>query len=186
MSTFPTHTIDSAPAGSRPILEAVQSGLGSIPNLFGVFASSPALLTAYTTLGELQDKSTAFDETERQVLFLSISNENGCGYCVAAHSTISGMKGVAPEVVAALRDGSPLPTARLEALRTFALAVVQNRGWASDELQPFFAAGFEAQHALEVVLATAFKTLSNFTNHLAEPALDGMFSSQAWTKPASV
>ncbi len=186
MSNFPIHTIESAPAASRPVLEAVQAGLGSIPNLFGAFASSPAILKAYTSLSKLQDEETAFNETERQVLFLSISAENGCGYCVAAHTTISGMKGVDVAVVDAVRDGRKLEDARLEALRTFAVAVVQNRGWAGDELETFLAAGFEAQHALEVVLAVAFKTLSNFTTHLSGIEVDGMFAKAAWSKPAAV
>ena len=187
MSNFTIHTVDTAPEASRPILEAVQQGLGTIPNLFGVFASSPAILKAYTSLSELQDAETAFDETERQVLFLSISAENRCGYCVAAHSTISGMKGVDAEVVQAVRDGSALPTPRLEALRSFALAVVGQRGWvAGPEFDAFLAAGFEQRHALEVVLAVAFKTISNYTTHLSGVELDAMFAPQAWSKPAVV
>jgi uncharacterized peroxidase-related enzyme len=187
MSNFPIHTVSTAPEGSRPVLEAVQQGLGSIPNLFGVFAESPAILKAYTTLSELQDAETAFDETERQVLFLSISAQNGCGYCVAAHSTISGMKGVDADVVRAVREDGPLPTPKLEALRTYARAVVAQRGWtAGADLDAFLAAGWTQRAALEVVLAVAFKTLSNFTTHVSGVELDAMFARQAWTAPAGI
>lgn len=186
MTTFPIHNAETAPAGAQPILEAVQKSMGSIPNLFGVFASSPALLKAYTSLADLQDKETAFDETERQLVFLTVSVTNDCEYCVAAHSTIASMKGVPAEVATAVRDGSALPTAKLEALRTFARTMVEQRGWVGREaLEAFLAAGYTQQHVLEVVLAVAFKTLSNFTNHIAATPLDDAFAPQAWSRTAA-
>lgn len=187
MSRLPVHTVESAPAASRPILEGARKGLGFVPNLFGVMASSPALLEAYTSLSALQDARSSFDETERQVLFLSISARNGCEYCVAAHSTISGMKKVPDEVVSAVREGAELPEPRLEALRAFALEVVERRGWVDGPaLEAFRAAGYGDAHVLEVVLAVAFKTLSNYTNHLAGTDLDEAFQPRAWSAPAGV
>lgn len=45
MSRIPTPgAIDSAPAGSRALLEAVRRQLGVVPNLFRVVANSPAAL----------------------------------------------------------------------------------------------------------------------------------------------
>ena len=186
MSTYPIHDTDTAPEGSRAILEATKKSLGAIPNLFGVFASSPAVLEGYTTLSGLLEKSTAFDETERQTLFLSISAENDCRYCVAAHSAISAAKRVSDDVVDAVRSGAPLPSPKLEALRTFALEVVRNRGWVGEEAQAaFFEAGYTQRHVLEVVLAVAFKTISNYTNHVSGTPLDSMFEAKAW-EPAAV
>ena len=40
------------------------------------------------------------------------------------------------------------------------------------------------QHVLEVILAIAFKTLSNYTNHVAETPLDAPFAKNAWARPA--
>ena len=187
MTTFHLHTPQTAPAGSDAILEGAQKGMGFVPNLFAVLAESPAALEAYTTLAGLQDRQTDFSETERQVLFLSISARNSCDYCVAAHSTISGMKNVPADVVAALRDGTSLPDAKLEALRTFALAVVDKRGFVdASDLEAFLAAGYAQRHVLEVVLAVAFKTISNFTNHIVRTPLDEAFQPQAWSAPAAV
>lgn len=187
MKPFPIHSAETAPADSRGILEATQKALGFVPNLYGVFAESPAILEAYTTLGKLQDAKTAFDESARQVLFLSISALNGCEYCVAAHTTISGMKQVPQDVVDAVRSGTPLADPKLEALRTFATAVVNERGWAGSEaLQAFLDAGWEQRHVLEVVLAVSFKTLSNFTNHLVGTPLDEAFQPAAWSAGATV
>ena len=44
--SFTIQTVESAPAGSRPILEGAQQSLGFVPNLYGVFTTSPATLGA--------------------------------------------------------------------------------------------------------------------------------------------
>ena len=86
MTTFEVHTIDSAPAGSVPALTLAKRVHGSIPNLFGVFAESPATLKAYTQLQSILESSVAFDPTELQVVLLTTSFENECDYCMAAHT----------------------------------------------------------------------------------------------------
>lgn len=182
--TFPSYTQTDAPAEARPHLDAIAKKYGGVPNLFAKFAGSPALLEAYGAVGEIYARASGFDATERQVVLITASVENGCTYCVAAHSTISGMEDVPNEVVEALRDATPLPTARLEALRTFTLAVVRERGWVADaSVQAFLDAGFEQRHVLDVVLGVGFKTLSNYANHLTSPELDAGFQAQAWSDP---
>lgn len=188
MSTnFPILDATSAPADSKPILEGAHKSMGFVPHLFGLFAASPAVLEAYTTLAALQDAKTDFTETERQTLFLAISAQNDCTYCVAAHSTISKAKKVDDAVVQAIRDRAPIADPKLQALRTFAEAVVESRGFVdAAALDAFRAAGYGDRHVLEVVLAVAFKTISNYSTHIASPALDSAFQPQAWTAPAVV
>lgn len=186
MTKLQVHTIDSAPEKSKPILEKAQKGLGFVPNLYGVLADSPAMLEAYTTLGGILDRGS-FSATERQVVLLTTSFENECDYCMGAHSTIAGMQKVPDEVVQALRDGSPLPDARLEALRTFTRKLVGERGWVSDaDVETFLAAGFERAQLLEVILGVGLKTLSNYTNHVSKTPLDEAFQRNSWTSPSKV
>src|SRR4249919_1648303 len=48
MSRIPTPaTIEAAPAGSQPLLQAVKQQLGIAPNLFRLVANSPAALEGY-------------------------------------------------------------------------------------------------------------------------------------------
>jgi hypothetical protein len=44
MSDFPIHTIDSAPSGSRPLLEKLAAEVGFVPNLAASMAESPTTL----------------------------------------------------------------------------------------------------------------------------------------------
>ena len=185
MTTFQAHTLETAPEGSRPTLEAVRKAFGGIPNLFAVFAESPALVGAYLSLGELFDTASGFDATERQVVLLSTSFENECNYCMAAHSAISKMQQVPDDVVQSLRNGEPIGDPKLEALRTFTLAVVRERGHVDPAaVQDFLDAGYTNRAVLDVILGVGIKTLSNYTNHLAETELDANFVPFAWSKPS--
>jgi AhpD family alkylhydroperoxidase len=186
MNKFKLHTLDSAPAGSSPILDAAKKALGFIPNLYAHLAESPSALQAYKQLGTLLELS-AFTPEEQQTILISVSVENRCEYCVAAHSFIArNMVKVANETLSALRNGQSLPNKKLNALASFAKAVVRERGLVADsqELKEFFAAGYTQQHALEVVLGVAMKTLSNYANHLTSTPLDTAFAGESWKTPS--
>ena len=47
MQRIPALTVDTAPAASQALLEAVKKKLGTVPNLFKTFAHSPAALQYY-------------------------------------------------------------------------------------------------------------------------------------------
>ena len=186
MSTLRLHTIESAPAESKPSLEKTRQKYGSVPNLMGVFAEAPGILDAYLELGRLFDESTAFDASERQVVLLATSFENGCEYCVAAHTAIAGMQGVPKDVVQSVRGGEAIRDPKLQALHAFTHAVVRDRGRVSEsDISSFLDAGYTKRHLLEVILGVGMKTLSNYTNHVAETPLDKAFQPFAWSRPVA-
>ena len=85
------------------------------------------------------------------------------------------------DITEALRNETPLPNARLEALRTFTLSVVRNRGHADEgTVQAFLDAGFTQRQILEVILGISMKVMSNYTNHLAHTPVDGVFAKYTW------
>ena len=180
MTEFSVHDKNTAPEGASEALQGAETAFGFIPNLLGVFAESPAVLEAYLHLGKLLGK-TSFSETEQQVALLAISRFNDCRYCVAAHSAIAGMQRVSPAVVNAIREDRPIDDSRLETLRAFTTAMVEKRGWVTAaEVDNFLAAGFTKANVLDVVLAVSFKTLSNYTNHVAATPLDTAFAATEW------
>ena len=180
--SYTVHTLETAPDAAKEGLEKARGAFGFIPNILGMMAESPALLKAY--LGVAQAfKETAFDATEQQIVLLTTSYENECPYCMAAHSTSAAKQKVPEDVITALRDGTPIADAKLEALRAFTSAVVVTRGWPSaDALAAFEAAGYTRANALDVVVGVGQKTLSNYANHLAETPLDTVFAAAAWQK----
>jgi len=180
--SYPVHTVETAPEAAKEFLAGATKTYGFLPNLFGVMASAPPLVKTYGAVGQLFNE-TSFSPTERQVVLLSVSAENECGYCVAAHSVIASMQGVRSEVIEALRQGAPLPDRKLEALRQFTTAVVVKRGHPSrDDIAAFLNVGYTEANILEVVLGVGLKTISNYTNHIAATPLDPAFASAKWAK----
>jgi uncharacterized peroxidase-related enzyme len=180
MSNFPVLNLESAAEDARPVLETAQAAFGFIPNLLGVMAHSPALAEAYLTISGLFDK-TGLTPTERQVVLLTVSQYHGCHYCVAAHSALADMQQIPADIVDAIRNDQPINDNKLQALRIFVRILIENRGWLDErDLQAFYAAGYQPGHVMDVLLGVAQKTMSNFTNHIAQTPLDDAFKAHEW------
>jgi AhpD family alkylhydroperoxidase len=131
-------------------------------------------------------KDSGFTPAEQEVVFLTISRGNGCDYCVAAHSMIADqMSKVPPTVTEAIREGRAIPDSKLAALSAFTDTLLATRGLPSTaDVQAFLSTGYQERHVLEIILAIAVKTLSNYSNHLFHTPLDEMFAKREWKKSA--
>lgn len=184
MTSFTLHDETTAPEESRALLAGSRKAYGMIPGLHAVMAEAPGLLEAYQRVHQLFVDSS-FGKDELTVVWQTVNVENECHYCVPAHTGIAKSMGVDDAITDALRDGTPLPSARLEALRTFTLAVVRNRGNVDEAgVEAFLGAGFTRRQILEVILGYAQKVMSNYTNHLAGTPVDKAFEKFAWRKAA--
>ncbi len=182
MHNYQIYDETTAPEQSRQTLKQARARFGLIPNLMAVMAESPALVNAYGAITQIFEQ-TSFSDTEKQLVLLTVSHENSCHYCMAAHSTVAQMKQVPAEIVAALRDGQPLADKKLEALRQFVRTVVKNRGHANEaEINAFLDAGYSRAQIFDVLVGVGMKTLSNYTNHLTNIPIDAAFQPQAWKK----
>jgi alkylhydroperoxidase family enzyme len=182
MTNFKIHTIESAPEAAKPLLEASFKNNGRIPGLHGTMADAPPLMAAYNTAHQ-QFLATTLTDEEKTVVWQTINVEQNCHYCVPAHTGIAKMMKVDDAITDALRDETPLPTAKLEALRSFTLAMIRDRGFVSDaETKAFLDAGFTETNILEVILGAAQKLMSNYTNHFAKTPVDEVFRKFAWEK----
>ena len=180
MTTFPVHSSETAPEGSKPVLAAAQKKFGFVPNLIRVLAEAPAAAEAYTTIMDVFERSSLSD-TEKQTVLLSVNFVNECEYCVAAHTMVAGIKNVPAEIVEALRSGTTLPDPKLDALAVLTRSIVETRGWPSKAAkEDFFAAGYGTREYLEVIVGVTVKTLSNYVNHAADTPLDPAFEAAKW------
>lgn len=186
MSDFVIHTLDTAPAASRPVLEATANAFGFVPNLHAVLAESSVALQALDGLFALVGNS-GLNPQEQQTVMLTVSVFNECGYCVAGHSYVARSVQVDEAAVQALRESKTLPpNTRLAVLRDFTATVLKERGRAGGApLAAFLAAGYTHQNALEVLTIVAAKTLSNYANTLARTPPDAFMADPSlhWTAP---
>jgi len=186
MTRFDVHTQDSAPLAARPLLEGAKQAFGFVPNLIGILAEAPATAEAYLALGKILGK-TSLSPVEQQVVLITTSVHNGCSYCVAAHSVVADMLKAPVGVVDALRRGTALPDPKLEALRRYTVTLIRTAGFLEEgDLDQFLAAGYTKAQALEVLVGIAMKTISNYTNHVADTPLDPQFAGRAWEGSAAI
>lgn len=180
--TLPALNPEQAEPLARDRLEEAKDNLGFIPNMYGVMANSPGLFDTYIHGYNRFREGSGFTPAEQEVVLLAVSRENGCAYCVAAHSFLADqMSGVPEAVTNAIRDGATIPDAQLAALHDFTRILVAKRGLPSQaDVQAFLAAGYSERHILEIVLAIAVKTLSNYANHLFHTPVDDVFAPRAW------
>lgn len=182
MTQFDVHTLATAPESSKPLVEGANKAFGFIPNLVGVLAESPSALEGYLSLAGAFEKAP-FSATEKQIVLIATSVENGCEYCVAAHTTVGGMQKIPSAVLDALREGRAIEDAKLEALRSLTISIVRNRGFADQKsIEAFSNAGYTRGHLLDVITGVTQKTLSNYVNHIAATPLDAQFARAAWSK----
>lgn len=175
---YRSYEVDEASEAARHDLEKAKKKFGFVPNLLRFMAESPATLHAYLTLDEIF-ASTSLSLKEQTVVILTASVENGCRYCIAAHSTQGLKHGIGREIVHAIRVGDPVPDPRFDALRNMVRDLIRKHGCVSEPaVRAFLDAGFTRAQLLETVLGIAVKTISNYTNHIVDTPLDPVFVAQ--------
>jgi AhpD family alkylhydroperoxidase len=70
-------------------LQAAQKQYGLVPNMYARMANLPGVLSTYLHGYEAYRKQSGFTPPEQEVVLLTISRENNCEYCVAAHSMVA-------------------------------------------------------------------------------------------------
>lgn len=179
---LPTQSVESSDIKIRTVLENAQKNLGFIPNMYANMANEPHMLENYISGYDKFRSDSGFTPVEQEVVFLTISRENRCNYCVAAHSFLAdNVSKVAVEVTDAIRDGEVVPDAKLAALSTFSKVMVNTKGWVKrQDIDAFVAAGYAEKQVLDILLAISVKTISNYANHLFATPVDDIFSVRVW------
>ncbi|MDE2572153.1 MAG: carboxymuconolactone decarboxylase family protein, partial [bacterium] len=175
-------TLESQDEGIRTVLTGVKRSAGMIPNMYAYMANAPEALETYLAGYERFRRLSGFTPAEQEVVFLTISYENECDYCMAAHSVIADAKSMVPkDVTNAIRAGAAIPDAKLAALARFTRVMLLKRGRPSEaDAEEFLGAGYSEKQMLDIILALAVKMLSNYSNHLFATEVDDAFKSRTW------
>jgi len=159
--------VTARPAAAEALAAARAAFGGSLPNLARVMANSPAVLDGYLRLSKALDGGLLPHEI-RERIALVVAEENGCAYCLSAHSYIAerGL-GLSLDEIAAARRGDSAE-ARVSALLRLASAVNLGRGTVSDEvLDAARGSGLSDGEIAEVIAQVAANA---FTNYFAKAA----------------
>ena len=184
MNTFEIFSIDSAPAQSRPVLEALKQSFGFVPNIAGAMSGSPTLINGFIGLFQRVHAGT-FNEAEIQTVLLTDAVTNRSTWATAFHTALALKHDVDPSDVTAIREGRLPKQPRLAALSGLAKNLIEKRGHAESRiLETFYAAGFQTEHVLEAIAIVAASAITNYVGNLAQPPLEDAFKSHQWAAPA--
>ena len=165
-------SIAASPIGSRPLLEAVNKSLGSVPNLFRIVGNSSAALDGYLALSGALAKGE-LDARTRNRIAMVVAEKNACEYCLSAHTYLG--KNVAKlddGELTANRSGGSSDAKAAVALR-FAAKLVQERGHlAASDVQAVRDAGYNDGQIVEIIAHVALNTLTNYVNSALGTELD--------------
>ena len=165
-------TIADAPAASQPLLEGVKKQLGVAPNLFRLVANSPVALQGYLALSSALSKG-ALSAATRERIAIAVAEENGCNYCLSAHSYIGkNLLKLDDAELAANRSGASNDPKADAAVR-FAVKVLRARGRVSDDdLRAVKLAGYDDGAVIEIVQNVALNVWTNYLNEVAQTDID--------------
>ncbi|KUR73594.1 alkylhydroperoxidase [Novosphingobium fuchskuhlense] len=173
MSRIPTPaSVADAPEASRPLLEAVNKALGTVPNLHRLVATSPAALEGYLAMNGALGKGKLPAAT-RERIALAVAELNGCDYCLSAHTYLGkNLARLDDAEITANRNGTSNDPKADAAVR-FATQLVKARGHVSAaEVEAVRAAGYTDAQALEIVQHVALNTWTNYVNSAFQTEID--------------
>lgn len=171
MSRITIPAREAVPQASKPLLDAVEKSLGSVPNLFRLIAMSPTVLESY--LGQNGALAKTLDVKTRERIALAVAQVNGCDYCLSAH-TYLGLnlaKLEADEIVLNRNGSSKDPKAATAVAFATKVAAERGRVGAADitELRD---AGYSEGQIIEIVALVAENIFTNFLNNVAGTEID--------------
>src|SRR5260221_3150549 len=162
MSRIPTPaTIADAPAAAQPLFEGVKKQLGVVPNMFRLVSNSPAALEGYLGLSAALSKGRLSAPT-RERIALAVAEENGCSYCLSAHTYLGKNLAKLDEAEIVVNRKGASNDSKADAAVRFSVKLVQEHGHISEEDLPAVkAAGYADGQGTEIVQNVA---LNNWTN----------------------
>jgi alkylhydroperoxidase family enzyme len=175
------YSADNAPDGSKMILDGIAADLGFVPNMAGVAAGSPALLSAFDGLRRAVG-SGQLDPIAREVAGVAVGVAVDNHYGVAFHSTVLDSLGVDDSEIERMRANQPPTDHKLAAVYDLARSIVLDRGKVDPGATArATAAGMTTPEILEIVAECTFAGLVGTLDNLAgRVELDGFLAPRAW------
>ncbi len=165
--------VDSATATGTAAdqLAVTRKAFGATPNMFLTAAQSPATLTALNGLFGTLGKGQLGGKIGERIA-IAVAQQNGCEYCLSAHTAIGGMHGLAAAELEAARHGTS-GDPKASAVIALALAILRTTGRVDDAaLAAARIAGLSDGEIVETVAHVALNVFTNSLNNLAGTDID--------------
>ena len=114
----------------------------------------------------------------KEMIFVAISKDRGCRYCIAAHMACCRMLGVSPQVLEELvRDVNSLPEEKLRAIIRFAIKCSRDpQSLTEKDYEQIRNHGLVHSEIIEIIAMSAFAVYANIIADATAMNLDEMFN----------
>src|SRR5438874_12226181 len=93
----------TATGEAKELLAGIQAAFGMTPNMARTMARNPAVLKGWIELNSALGRTLTRELNEQ--LSIAIAEQNDCGYCLSAHTTIGGLVGLDEDELELSRAG---------------------------------------------------------------------------------
>lgn len=165
ISRYPVPDINDMPEDIKAMILGVQEKAGFIPNVFLTLAHRPDEFRAFMAYHDaLMEKDSGLTKSDREMIIVVTSNDNGCQYCVVAHGAILRIRAKNPtlsdQVAVNYRKADITP--RQMAMLAFAMKVSNDsRAICDADFEALRTHGFNDEDIWDIAGVTAFFGLSN-------------------------
>jgi uncharacterized peroxidase-related enzyme len=114
----------------------------------------------------------------KEMIFVAISIDRGCGYCTAAHSACCRMLGVEPDTLRHLvRDVNNIGDPKTRDMILFAIKCAKNpQGLLDSDMAKLYGHGLTTSQVVELIAMSAFAVYANIIADATAMDPDDMFS----------
>ena len=175
MSTLPMMDPSTAVGPAADLMAGAQRDYGIVPNMHKTMANSPALLSGYMSLSKALGDGVLSPQV-RESITLTVSQSNGCGHCLSAHSFLAEkVAHLSADDIAKARQGHARDP-KTAALLSFAATVNDTRGKVTeDDFDDVRAAGATDEEIAETIGNVALTVFTNYFNIACDVPLDPIF-----------
>jgi uncharacterized peroxidase-related enzyme len=171
MARIPAVDPATATGETRTLLNGVQAKLGTTPNFLRVLANSPAALNAFLALHGIAEQGS-LDVQTRERIALALAEQNGCEYCLSAHTAIGRKTGLTGAEIEANRNGTS-QDAKAAAAVAFARALVEHKGEVTNsEFEVVRQAGYDDAEIVEIIVHVGMNLLTNILGKASRVEID--------------
>jgi uncharacterized peroxidase-related enzyme len=155
---------------NKQLFDDLKSKVGFVPNIYAVFGYSSTALSRYLPFST---GKTSFNNREKEVISLVVSEINNCNYCLAAHTAIAKMNGFSESETLEIRSISVSFDSKIDVLAKITEQITKQKGVVEDEiLQSFLSVGYTEEHLIDLILAIGSTNITNLLHNVTEIPID--------------
>lgn len=104
MTRIATYDVTTASADVKEVFAEIEGAFGKVPNLFLTYANHLPLLKANWDKVKAVMGAGMLSQKTKQAIAVLVSRDNGCAYCVAAHTGALRAIGVSEEEIKTIEE----------------------------------------------------------------------------------